>query len=124
MVISIGEDIVLHVEGRNIERADYLLQRTDVRWEIVGNKDTSKQLSEGSRMILGALVTLQGAPPAMLAHTLNMNSSTIRSHLKRMSEVGLVIKLPNGNYIPATDATPATEATDTALQIGGGELQR
>jgi hypothetical protein len=119
-------DAVLQITGREvIENAELAMQFKDGFWTAMGDAATT-MLNPAHQAIIDTLQTT-GYPmtPTQLATVLNVNLNTMKVHLLRLVERGLVAKTGDGHYVhrvltperaegethcnPVTQASPVEE---------------
>ena len=90
----------LKIIGRDVEAQDLALRFEAGFWTVLGDAETVN-LNVAHQAILDAL-TAAGYPlsPKQLAIDLGVNRNTMKSHLHRLEQKGLVLNLGNGHYIP------------------------
>src|SRR5262249_14960066 len=105
-------DAVLQITGREvIENAELAMQFKDGFWTAMGDAATTV-LNPAHQAILDTL-RVAGYPmtPTQLATTLEVNLNTMKVHLLRLVERGLVAKTGQGQYVHRV-WTPAPESAE------------
>lgn len=89
----------LKIIGRDVDTQDLALRFEAGFWTVVGDVETVN-MNAAHQAILDALADA-GCPltPTMLATLLNVNLNTMKSHLRRLEQKGLVVDMGNGHYI-------------------------
>jgi hypothetical protein len=93
-------DAMLKIIGRDVESQELAMRFTDGFWTVLGDAATVT-MNPAHQAILDTLIT-EGRPltPKELAVLLSVNHSTMKCHLARLHQKGLVLSWGNGHYIP------------------------